>query len=251
MRKPVLTQHADYTVNAFDRPIEEVQNWVAGFYLSLFLRDNERCKMYLHHLDCSKRIAELRAPQFESATSLLKHLPALVLDIALRRPGLQCRLYSAEGSDRFTFVEVNSERNDGLFPFGLFSKLMNCKYYSFRYRQHEKREFHASFSVLDGVSMPRSVTVHGEGGWSFDQRGRVLDFEDISYYVQKSKKERLNDEVLKIYMNKIGVDHSSYLDRNFACSVELSPKAGGESLDRFENFARKFLETRTLGRPTL
>lgn len=56
-----------------------------------------------------------------------------------------------------------------------------------------------------GTVLERQVMLLKEGGWSFQQGGEALPFEDLSAYAKPKKRERLTVEMLKGYGTALGL----------------------------------------------
>jgi hypothetical protein len=84
------------------------------------------------------------------------------------------------------------------------SNRMNVPVYSFSlYSTESEYEENYSFKYKKG-EIARAVLLYMEEVFVFYQDGIPLDIEDISYYQKRRKRDRLSNEILIEYINKLG-----------------------------------------------
>ena len=62
------------------------------------------------------------------------------------------------------------------------------------------------FLYADTNSHERVIMAYQDPHWVFYEEGEPLDFEDTSLYKKRLKKDRLNNEIIKDYLLKLGID---------------------------------------------
>ena len=143
----------------------------------------------------------------------------LNIDLDLRQylnPNLGCHLdcFSWWQSELYpNFVFLTSNQCDGLeVPGRLFRSHLKCT--SMACRVSLSGEYPVnSFWHIDENGNERVVQALKEDRWTFYQKGTPLPFEDLSLYEKKRIKDRINFDIIKQYLNKIGIDYNK-MDSN-------------------------------------
>jgi hypothetical protein len=97
--------------------------------------------------------------------------------------------------------------------------------------------YYSDFAKFQYYNSGKERTVYAisdEGKWEFFQKGEILSFENEAYYKRRSISNRLNEEILLEYLQKMGVDlagkdfwlakNDSFLFRMIREEVSLLPE---------------------------
>jgi hypothetical protein len=63
---------------------------------------------------------------------------------------------------------------------------------------------HHEFHLRTKDNVERIVYSHVETKWEFHESGPIQDFENIMYYKRRKIRDRLNNDIINEYMNKLG-----------------------------------------------
>lgn len=78
---------------------------------------------------------------------------------------------------------------------------------------HESDSPMYKFYLSDASAKERIILAYKEDKWVFYEKGVPLDVENIDYYNNRSIRKRLNNEIIKEYLLKLGIDLSSIDDK--------------------------------------
>lgn len=116
-----------------------------------------------------------------------------------------------------------------------FCKRNNLEYIYISFSNNQR--LYSDFAIFHCYNSDKERTVHAisdVGKWEFFQKGETLSFENEAYYKKRSISNRLNEEILLEYLQKMGVDLSgqdfwqaksdSFLFRMIREEVSLLPE---------------------------
>ena len=91
------------------------------------------------------------------------------------------------------------------------SRRLACECYLFHICENGVSEFKNCLTYFDGCGVARVVYVLKEGQkWLFFEHGNPLWFENVSFYEEKLKRQRLSKEILLGYCQKLGLDLGNF-----------------------------------------
>jgi hypothetical protein len=116
-----------------------------------------------------------------------------------------------------------------------FCKRNNLEYMYISFSNNQA--LYSDFAIFNYYNSGKERTVYAisdEGKWEFFQKGEILSFENEAYYKRRSISNRLNEEILLEYLQKMGVDlagkdfwqakNDSFLFRMIREEVSLLPE---------------------------
>lgn len=78
---------------------------------------------------------------------------------------------------------------------------------------HESDSPMYKFYLSDTSAKERIILAYEEDKWVFYEKGIPLDIENIDYYKNRLIRKRLNNEIIKEYLLKLGIDLFSIDDK--------------------------------------
>ena len=104
-------------------------------------------------------------------------------------------------------VFLSSNQGDGLLT-GCYSiyDILKCKYINFSVANKHCPYPKMAFKYTNADEEERVVMALKEDRWTFFQKGEPLPFENMEYYNNRRIKDRINFDIIKEYMLKLGID---------------------------------------------
>lgn len=126
-------------------------------------------------------------------------------------------------------VFLSSNQADGFYSgcYSLRSRL-GCSYVNFTVSQEGDLESYNknSFYYMGPDKKERVVYSLKEDRWTFYQEGDPLPFEDLSHYGKRRVKDRINFDIIKEYLLKIGIDFYKIDSQVTKCSSFIRAEWG-------------------------
>ncbi len=104
-------------------------------------------------------------------------------------------------------VFLSSNQGDGLLTgcYSIYDRL-KCKYINFSVANKHCPYPKMAFKYTNADEEERIVMALKEDRWTFFQKGEPLPFENMEYYNNRRIKDRINFDIIKEYMLKLGID---------------------------------------------
>ncbi|MCB2130899.1 MAG: hypothetical protein KDE03_17980 [Rhodobacteraceae bacterium] len=222
-----------WEVGFFNASMEAVSLGISEEYRRLTRWSGARnlgLSLRMHELDMKKSLRPLRK----------RGVASHVFSLLFRRESVpDMRLFQSRNFADITIFESaeNLARNRDLFSLSSVCKFVDCTFYHFKHQDFGKEGVESTIRVLGPRHAVRNIVVtveeneNGRATPYFHQTGTPYPWEDTKNYEFRSIASRLNNEIMRSYINRIRPGLAAIIDNpDFFRGVEFSRSLLAKSL---------------------